>query len=444
MALVSVSRGCKASTTLRRDWRNLASSWSKNQDSVLALWSLDDEVYSTGFNDRIDNSWEETDVGDPGFDEDPTLQHVGDPLLDEYTKWSRSVMKTVESLVRKRESLSNELKKAKNVEETTRRGQLITSNMYLFTNGVRSAIVNDWDDEGKELQLTLDDSYDSASAEADALFQQARKLKRGSAIVKDLLKQTNEALSTLDDIAVDLKACLSLNGAVEEDMFRLIQNKLIRTTKTTGFSPLLDDDGPVSSSKSKTSSLAGNKRKPDLGTPASNIRKLKSPGGCIVLVGRNRRGNEHLTFSVARGDDIWMHARGCPGAHVLIQQRRGSAPVTDECIQYAADLAVFYSDARSERSFAVTSAEPKHLLKPRGAPLGAVKLREEHKIYTGYPEQVDEELVLAREESGQADTYRFNDKAKHRRRTTDTAKQEQARRRQKAKEKRKRKNVSGE
>ena len=137
-------------------------------------------------------------------------------------------------------------------------------------------------------------------------------------------------------------------------------------------------------------------------------------------------------------------ARGCPGAHVLIQQRRGSPPVTDECIQYAADLAVFYSDARAERSFDVTSAEPKHLLKPRGAPLGAVKTREENKVYTGYPSQVDEELVLAREESGQIDTYRFNDKAKHRRRTKETAKQEQAKKRQRSQQKRKRKGSSEE
>ena len=112
--------------------------------------------------------------------------------------------------------------------------------------------------------------------------------------------------------------------------------------------------------------------------------------------------------------------------------------MTDACIQYAADLAVFYSDARSERSFEVTSAEPKHLLKPRGAPLGAVKLREERRIYTGYPDQVDEELVRAREDSGQVDTYRFNDKAKHRRRTRETEKHKQAKRRARTKEKRRR------
>jgi predicted ribosome quality control (RQC) complex YloA/Tae2 family protein len=49
-----------------------------------------------------------------------------------------------------------------------------------------------------------------------------------------------------------------------------------------------------------------NKAKPALGTPASNIRKFTSPSGCTVLVGRNRRGNDYLTFSIAKGNDIWM------------------------------------------------------------------------------------------------------------------------------------------
>lgn len=150
---------------------------------------------------------------------------------------------------------------------------------------------------------------------------------------------------------------------------------------------------------------------------------------CIVVLNFGKFPFAHDVIN-----NYFASARGCPGAHVLIQQRRGSPRVTDECIQFAADLAVFYSDARSERSFDVTSAEPKHLLKPRGAPLGAVKLREEQRTYTGYPDQVDTELVLAREESGQGDEYRFFDKAKHRRRTQDNAKQEQAKKRQQARE----------
>jgi len=122
-------------------------------------------------------------------------------------------------------------------------------------------------------------------------------------------------------------------------------------------------------------------------------------------------------------------ARGCPGAHVLIQQRRGSPPATEACLQFGADLAIFYSDTRSEPSFDVTTTEPKHLLKPRGAPLGAVKLRQESGTLVGRPGNVPEECKEARNASGQEAEYRFQDKAKHRRKTKEAAKKQREKRR---------------
>lgn len=157
-------------------------------------------------------------------------------------------------------------------------------------------------------------------------------------------------------------------------------------------------------------------------------------------MGRNRRGNEYLSFQVARGKDIWMHARSCPGAHVLIQHRRGGPEPTDACWQFAANLAIFYSDNRTERKAEVTAAEAKHLLKPRGAPLGALKLREELRVLVGRPDDVPESFKLARDKSGQSDEYRSSDKAKHRRHTEQVAKQNEAKRRAEQKAKRKRRN----
>jgi hypothetical protein len=178
---------------------------------------------------------------------------------------------------------------------------------------------------------------------------------------------------------------------------------------------------------------------PKVGTPASNLRKRQSPGGCTVMVGRNRRGNEHLSLTIGRGNGIWMHSRGCPGAHVLIQNRRGGPQPTDECLQFATNPAIFYSNLRMEVKTPVTAAEPKHLLnllKPRGAPLGAIKLREELMTLVGRPDQVPAELKVAREELGQSDGYRsMEDKAKHRRWTKQAAEEDRVKRRKKAQEK---------
>ena len=48
-------------------------------------------------------------------------------------------------------------------------------------------------------------------------------------------------------------------------------------------------------------------------------------------------------------------------------------------------MAAFYSEARDEKKALVTYARPKHVTKPKGAPLGAVKLREEGGTIVGRP-----------------------------------------------------------
>eukprot|EP00536_Pseudo-nitzschia_multiseries_P004088 jgi/Psemu1/187282/e_gw1.66.88.1 len=355
-------------------------------------------------------------------------------LLQDHQAWSKAVDNALRALGKKRNSLQSELTKAENVESTVARAQLLVSNLYLFQDGVKTAIVNDWENDGKEVELTLDSTgkYASASAEADALFDIVRKLKRGSKIVADLLKETDAAWEILSEAELDLQSALVGDEEVDEGRLAIVKERLIRSSRTTKFQvPTADESNKKAKAKGGgQNSKNRRERKPELGTPASNVRKLMSPGGCIVLVGRNRRGNEYLSMTVARGNDIWMHSRGCPGAHVIIQNRRGGPTVTDECLQFGADLAIFYSDLRNEEKADVTAAEPKHIQKPRGAPLGAVKLREEWKTFVGRPGQVPDELKEAREESGQTDEYHMFDKAKHRRRTKQVAEKDRVKRKQ--------------
>jgi predicted ribosome quality control (RQC) complex YloA/Tae2 family protein len=402
--------------------------------------SFSDETKSSFWDEpdhEVHEDEDEQGIGGDGDDDDQEISG----LLQEYQSWSAALDHAITSLKKKRASLESELQKAQGIEDTVARGQLLVSNLWLFTTTtprVQSVTVQDWEHDGQEIELTLDPQYDSASAEADALFAQARKLKRGSRVISDLLETTAKAWELLQEARVDLDSSLvrleeTSDADMDEGRFGLVQDRLLRMSKTTNFQvPTLEDI----TKRSRRSSSSSNsfKRKPNIGSLASNVRKLMSPGGCIVLVGRNRRGNEHLSLNLARGNDIWMHSRGCPGAHVLVQNRRGGPKPTEDCLQFAADLAIFYSDLRNERKAPVSAAEPKHLQKPRGAPLGAIKVREEWKTFIGRPDSVPDELKEAREESGQSDEYRNIDKAKHRQRTKKVA-QESAAKRRKTKQK---------
>ena len=76
----------------------------------------------------------------------------------------------------------------------------------------------------------------------------------------------------------------------------------------------------------------------------------------------------------------------------------------DACVQLAANLAVFYSERRREQKCLVSCAEPKYLWKPRGAPLGAIAVRQEMASRVGFPEDVPDDIKEARklEEARQA------------------------------------------
>ena len=298
-------------------------SLSKQQTFRTLFASASDHDYLLGPTDDSSQWQEETnedlpeeDTEGDNLNNDENLKNDTDNTLwQSYTQWARSVEKTQTALTKKQTSLSNELAKAEKVQETMHRAQLITSNMYLFGDpSVKTATVNDWENDGQEVTLTLDGQYDSASAEADALFTQARKVKRGASVVQELLEETANALTTLEEIVVDLEACCqsavgddeTQSKIVDEHMFLLVQDRLLRSSRQTGFKAPSEKEYSSSSKQQRTRGRNGSTKKPALGTPASNVRKLLSPGGCVVLVGRNRRGNEHLTFSVARDADVWM------------------------------------------------------------------------------------------------------------------------------------------
>lgn len=58
---------------------------------------------------------------------------------------------------------------------------------------------------------------------------------------------------------------------------------------------------------------------------AAGVRKLTSPSGWPVFVGRNSRGNETVSHVLAKDTDVWFHLRGLPGAHVILRVPPGKA-----------------------------------------------------------------------------------------------------------------------
>jgi hypothetical protein len=86
--------------------------------------------------------------------------------------------------------------------------------------------------------------------------------------------------------------------------------------------------------------------------------------GLSVLVGRGARENHRLTFAVAGPEDLWLHARDVPGAHVILRDPEGRAGAED--VREAAELAAFFSDARAQPQADVHVTRRKHVRAARG------------------------------------------------------------------------------
>ncbi|MBI5302851.1 MAG: NFACT family protein [Chloroflexi bacterium] len=111
---------------------------------------------------------------------------------------------------------------------------------------------------------------------------------------------------------------------------------------------------------------------------SSEPRAFQSREGFTILVGKNARQNEEITFRRARAEDMWLHARNVAGAHVVIV--RGGREIPEEMIEYAAQLAARYSQARDDSRVEVIVTPRKDVRRVRGGKPGMVTVRDERVV----------------------------------------------------------------
>lgn len=102
-----------------------------------------------------------------------------------------------------------------------------------------------------------------------------------------------------------------------------------------------------------------------------NIKKVEVEG-FFIKIGRDARSNDHLTFNVANDEDIWMHAKGVPGSHVVIRVRENLP--TQEILRYVAGLAKKNSKASKEENVTVVYCQRKFVKKEKGMNDGQVRV----------------------------------------------------------------------
>jgi predicted ribosome quality control (RQC) complex YloA/Tae2 family protein len=198
---------------------------------------------------------------------------------------------------------------------------------------------------GKLLEIPLDPAL-SAVDNAQAYFDRYRRAQRAAKSMPQRLRKVDLALQDLDQLETDLQLAES-RPEIEQIRRMLAQEGHLPSKKTAR----MGRSEPLS---------------------------LTTSDGSTILIGRNSRQNDQLTFRQASADDWWFHARGVPGAHVIVRsQGQSLSPAT---IQRAAELAAFFSRLRDERDVPVDYTQRRHVRRIPGAAPGLVTYSQEETV----------------------------------------------------------------
>jgi predicted ribosome quality control (RQC) complex YloA/Tae2 family protein len=248
----------------------------------------------------------------------------------------------------------------------------------------------------------------SAVQNAQVLYKQHQKFKRSRDAVMPLLTDVLGEIAYLQQVETALIQIEDYRSAEDLILMEDIRDELIQQGYLAGSKYQVEASPDVASSlksvrqasaqsgiksgiKSGGKSASGkrssiksgskpNKPAADKADLSSQPRRYQTPSGHEILIGRNNRQNDFLTFRMANDYDLWFHTQEIPGSHVLLRLPAGEVP-QDADLEYVADLAAYYSQARQSEQVPVVYTQPKHVYKPKGAKPGMAIYKQETVIW---------------------------------------------------------------
>jgi predicted ribosome quality control (RQC) complex YloA/Tae2 family protein len=119
------------------------------------------------------------------------------------------------------------------------------------------------------------------------------------------------------------------------------------------------------------------------------FRVFTVDGDFQVWVGKSSQNNDLLTLHHAKPNDLWFHARGSSGSHVVLKIASGKGDPSKKAKEEAAAIAAYYSKMKTASLVPVAMTERKYVRKPKGAPAGTVILERERVLFVAPALPVD-------------------------------------------------------
>ena len=252
-------------------------------------------------------------------------------------------------LMRKLAAQREELADCAKADDYRREADLIVANIYRLARGMTEFLATDYaGEEPRDVLVRLDGRL-TPSANAQRMYKLYNKAKTAARVLGEQIASAEAELQYLAGVREFLDRAESEADLVE------IRDELYRA----GYASRMKNYTPPRNVKLRP-------------------REFTTASGYRLLCGRNNLQNEQLTFRVAEKEDLWFHAKGVPGSHVILVCG-GEEPPAEDYTQAAA-IAAYYS-AASGSPVAVDYTRVRHVKKPAGAKPGFVIYKTNYTAY---------------------------------------------------------------
>lgn len=219
-------------------------------------------------------------------------------------------------------------------------GDLLSANIYRMEKGMNEITVDNYI-TGQPETIKLDVRL-TPSQNAQKCYNEYRKLDTAEKMLTKLIEQEKHELVYLDSV-FDAAARAQTDAELQEIRLELSQSGYLKKGRNSSTDKTLKPLQPI---------------------------KLKSKDGFDIWVGRNNLQNDKLTLKTAKGDDLWLHTKDIPGAHVIVFA--GGREIPESTIEEAAHIAASNSKAKGQTKIPVDYTKVRYVKKPNGAKPGMV------------------------------------------------------------------------
>lgn len=240
-------------------------------------------------------------------------------------------------------------------------GDLLTANLYALQRGAKTArLMNYYSENCEEIDIELDSRLTPAQ-NAQRYYKKYNKCKNAKHYLTEQISLAENELSYLETVTQALH-----QAETEADLVEIRQE-----LAKSGYA-------------SRMHAVKNTK------LPPMKPMEFRTTDGYKVLCGKNNTQNDYLTFKMAVKGDLWFHAKGAPGSHVILLCD-GEEP-SERGYTEAATIAATYSGYGEGGQIPVDYTRIKNVKKPPAAKPGYVTYSTNYTAYVAKDEKLCDSL----------------------------------------------------